>query len=59
MQVGFADFDVKAEDVVEADLERVDAGALALALLDLGDVVLAVAADVAQLVELGDRRHCG
>ena len=53
LQVGLADLDVKAEDVVELDLERVDAGALAFALLDLGDVVLAVAADVAKLVEFG------
>ena len=52
VQVGLADLDVKAEDVVELDLERVDAGAFALALLDLGDVVLAVAADVAEFVEL-------
>ena len=53
LQVGLADLNVKAEDVVELDLERVDAGALALALLDLRDVVLAVAADVAEFVELG------
>ncbi len=52
LQVGLADLNVKAEDVVELDLERVDAGALAFALLDLRDVVLAVAADVAQFVEL-------
>ena len=53
LQVGLADLNVKAEDVVELDLERVDAGAFALALLDLRDVVLAVAADVAEFVELG------
>ncbi len=52
LQVGLADLYVKAEDIVELDLERVDAGALALALLDLGDVVFAVAADVAEFVEL-------
>ncbi len=53
LQVGLADLDVEAEDVVELHLERVDAGALALALFDARNVVLAVAADVAQLVELG------
>ena len=49
--VGFRDFDVVAEDVVEADLERRDAGAGALALFDLGKIGPAVAGDVAQFVE--------
>src|ERR1019366_6399875 len=53
MLIGAGDFDVVAEDVVEAYLERGDAGALALAGLDLGDVLLAVLAEVAELVELG------
>ena len=51
--VGAGDFDVVAEDVVEAHLQRCDAGALALARFDLRDVLLAVLAEVAQLVELG------
>ena len=51
--IGAGDFDVVAEDVVEADLERGDAGALALAGFDLGDVLLAVLAEVAEFVELG------
>ena len=38
LQVGLADLDVKAEDIVELDLQRIDARALALALLDLGNV---------------------
>ena len=53
MQVGLGDFDVVAEDVVEADLERLDAGAGALAGFDLGDELAAVLAEVAQFVELG------
>ena len=53
VQIGAGDFDVVAEDVVEAHLERLDAGALALARFDLRDVLLAVLAQVAQLVELG------
>ena len=38
---------------VEANFERVDAGALALALFHRGDDLLAVLAQIAQLVELG------
>src|ERR1035441_9409459 len=52
-RIGAGDFDVVAEHVVEAHLERGDAGALALAGLDLRDVPLAVLAEVAQFVELG------
>ena len=52
-QVRLRDFDVVAKDVVEAHLERTDAGAPALARLHLGDVLLAVAAQAAELVELG------
>ena len=51
--VGLGDFDVVAEDVVEADLQRLDAGAGALAGLDLGDDLAAIAAKVAQFVEIG------
>ena len=53
VQIGLGDFQVVAEDAVELDLQRADAGALALALLDLRDVLLAVAAEVAQFVERG------
>ena len=45
------DFQVVAEDVIEADLEGADAGAGPLTRLDLGDVALAVAAQAAQLIE--------
>ena len=51
--IGAGDLDVVAEDVVEAHLERGDAGALPLARLDLRDVLLAVLAEIAQLVEFG------
>jgi len=52
MLVGFRNLDVVTEDIVEADLERRDAGAGALALLDLDQVGAAVLGDVAQLVQL-------
>ena len=51
--VGIADLDVITEDIVVAQLERRDAGRLALALLDAQQVVLAVEGDAAQVVELG------
>src|ERR1043166_4510707 len=50
MRVG--DFDVITEDLVESDLERADAGALPLARLQAGDVLLAAVARVLQLVQL-------
>ena len=46
-------FDVEAEDLVVANLERADSGALALAIFHGGDDLAAVLAQVAQLVELG------
>src|SRR5207247_9133004 len=46
------DFDVVAENLVEADFERRDAGALPLARLERGDVLLAAVARVLELVEL-------
>ena len=52
VEVRLRDLDVVAEDAVEADLERRDAGARPLALLHLGDDLLAGSADVPQLVEL-------
>ncbi len=52
--VGARDFDVVAEDVVEAHLERLDAGACALARLDLRDVPGGRCwLQVAQFVEVG------
>jgi hypothetical protein len=52
-EVGFGDFDEVAEDLVEADLEGLDAGALDFAGLELGDPLLAVVGGGAQFVELG------
>ena len=45
-------FDVVAEDLVEADLERADPGALAFPPLQRGDVLLAAVAGQLQVVEL-------
>ena len=53
MQIRFRDLDVVAEHAVVAHLERVDAGARALALFELGDHLLARAADAPEIVELG------
>ena len=53
VQIRFRDLDVVAEHAVVAHLQRVDAGARALALFELGDHLLARAADAAQVVELG------
>ena len=52
MQVRLRNLDVVAEHAVEADLERVDPGARALALFHLGDHLPSRAADRLQLVEL-------
>ena len=51
MQVRLRDLDVVAEDAIEADLQRLDAGARALAVFHLGDDLLARAADVPQVVD--------
>ena len=53
MQVRLGDLDEVAEDIVEANLQRLDAGALPLTALDLRDVPPTVAAKVAKLVETG------
>ncbi len=45
VQVRFGDLDVVAEDTIEADLQRGDAGSGALALLHLGDDLTAGAAN--------------
>jgi len=52
-EVGFGDLDEIPEDGIEADLERLDAGALDLALLEAGDPILALARGRAQFVERG------
>ena len=52
VQIRLRDFEVVAEDGIELYLERADAGALALALLDLRENLLAVAAEFAQFVEI-------
>ena len=53
VQIRFRDLDVVAEHAVVAHLQRVDAGARALAFFELGDHLLARAADATQVVELG------
>src|SRR6266849_5127503 len=53
VEVGLGDLDVVAEDLIEADLERLDADAGALSLLHLKDVAAAVLLQVAQLVQGG------
>jgi hypothetical protein len=47
------DLDEIADDVVVADLERLDAGGLGIGGLEAGDHSLAVVAQAALLVELG------
>jgi len=53
VEIRFRDLDVVPEHAVIADLQRADTGALALALFELGDHLLARSADTAQVVELG------
>ncbi len=55
--VGLRDLDVIAEDVVEADFQRLNAGRAAFARFDGGNILLAVAADVAQFVQFALRSH--
>src|SRR4029079_12832694 len=52
-EVRLGDFDVVAEDGVEADLERANAGALALARLDLHEDRLRAVGNGPVLYELG------
>ncbi len=52
MQVRFRDFDEVAEDAVVANLQRADAGPLALGGFHLSDDLLAGSADGAKLIEL-------
>ena len=47
------DLNEVAEDVVEFNLERVDAGALALVFLEAGDPILTTARCGAEFVKLG------
>ena len=53
MQIWLRNFDVVAEDTVEANLQGIDAGALALALFHSGNDLLAVLAQVAEFVKFG------
>ena len=53
MHVRLGDLNVVSEHVVEAYLQRLNAGTLAFAHFNGGDVALAVLADVAQFVKLG------
>ena len=53
LEVGIANFDVIAEHAVVADLQRLDAGALAFLVFQPRDVVLRVAGCAAHLVEFG------
>ena len=52
VEVGLADLNVVAKDLVVADLERGNASALALSGLQAGDVVLAAAGDLPQLIDV-------
>src|SRR5947209_19864598 len=52
-EVRFRDFDVVAEDGVESNFERADAGALALARFDFDQDRFRIAGDGAQFIELG------
>ena len=51
-QVGAADLDVVAEDLVVPDLQRLDARPLALGLLQRRDVILSLPRRVAELVQI-------
>src|SRR5580693_4244034 len=51
MQVGLRDFEIISKNGVELDLQRVDSRAQPLALLDLCQELLAVAAQIAEFVE--------
>src|SRR5260370_10254770 len=52
MQVGLGNFDVIAENMVEADFKRSDVGALALALFHRGEDLFALLATLAPFVAL-------
>ena len=53
MEIRLRDFDVVAKNLIEANLERADAGAFAFALFHGRDDLLAVLAQIAMLVKLG------
>src|SRR5260370_3958001 len=52
MQIGFRDLNVVAKNLIEANLQRPDVGAPALALFHGGDNLFAVLAEVAKFIEL-------
>ena len=53
LEIGLRDLDVVAEDIVVADLERRDCGALALGRLQLRDHAARADCQTAQLIDLG------
>src|ERR1700687_3583212 len=53
MQVVLRNFNVVAKDLIEANLQRADARAFALALFHSGDNLFAVLAEVAKFIQLG------
>ena len=53
VQVRLGNLQVVSENRIELHLERTDAGAQAFSLLDLREILLAVAAQVTELVQLG------
>src|SRR5581483_1432648 len=53
VQVRLGNFDVIAENIVEANLQRLDAGSTPLTRLNLGDILPSVAAQVPELVQFG------
>ena len=52
VQIRFRNFQIVAEDGIEFYFERADSGASTLALLDLGEDLLAVAGEFAQVIEI-------
>ena len=53
LQIGFRDFNVIPENIIEADFQGGDAGAAALAGFDVCDVLFAVLAQVAEFIQFG------
>ena len=52
LAIGMTDFEVVAEDLIEADLERANRGALTLPLLQVGDPLARGVGTVVQTIEL-------
>ena len=58
MQIGLRNLEVVAKNRIEFDLQRRDTRPLTFPLLDLGQKLFAVAAQVAQLVEFMINARC-